>query len=395
MTRMQLLTSASYPAMKRIAGLFYLSLLWLMLASCSEPQQPIENTVSNKAPEIARAVTVAKVELRAMAGTFMASGLLVPREEAAVGSELSGYRVADVLFEEGAVVTRGQALVKLDPQLLLAKIDQAKATVAQVSAVANQAKSEADRVASFDGRGVLSDEQLQLRRSQAQSALANVHVAEAQLNELLIRQQLMVIRAPVSGIILERLVRPGDVASGGGQPMFVIATDSSIELDAEVPEQQLADISVGQSALVTLPAGVTLTGRVRLISPRIDPNTKLGRVRVSLPIDEALRVGGFAQVAFSRSTSPVAAVQEKAIHFEASGPLVIVIDENNRAHRVAVKTSVRAAGYVALEQGPAVGARVALGGGAFLLDGDLVEPVELTVAVTHAQSADSRLVSKP
>ncbi len=66
---------------------------------------------------------------------------------------------------------------------------------------------------------------------------------------------------------------------------------------------------------------------------------------------------------------------EKAVQYEASGPLVTVIDSGNRSKRMAVRTGARADGYVELIDGPAVNTRVTLGGGAFLLDGDLVTPI--------------------
>jgi HlyD family secretion protein len=327
--------------------------------------------------------------LRPLAGTFVASGLLVPREEAAVGSELSGYKVAKVFYEEGAFVKQGEPLANLDPGLLQAKIAQAAASVEQARAQAAQARSEAARVAGLDGTGILSDEQIITRRSQEKSANAAVEVVQAQLNDLRTQEQRMVIRAPIAGTLLQRSIRPGDIASST-QTMFRIARDGLIELDAEVPEDALARISGGNTVTVFLPSGTELAGAVRLISPRVDPQTKLGRVRVSLPRNAELRAGGFARAEFSRAATPIPAVPEKAVQFEASGPLLVVIDPSNRAHRVAIKTGTRDSGFVAIDQGPSVGTRVALGGGAFLLDGDLVDPVEPTAA-----PAETRTGQKP
>ncbi|UTW08464.1 efflux RND transporter periplasmic adaptor subunit [Pseudomonas benzenivorans] len=359
-----------------------LSAALVLATGCSKAPE------SSAAPTVmaeARAVSVTQVVLRPMAGTLTASGLLVPREEAAVGSELSGFRVAQVLVEEGASVEQGQTLAKLDPGLLQARIAQAVAALAQSRAQAKQAQGEAARVAGLDGTGILSDEQIHSRRAQAQGANAAVQVAEAQLNDLRAQERRLLIRAPVAGTVLERMVRPGDVALPS-QPMFRIARDGLIELDAEVPEAALAKIAVGQRAQVELASGAKFDGTARLLSPRVDAQTKLGRVRVRLPLDPALRAGGYASVVFSREASPVPAVPEKAIQFEASGPLVIVIDEQRRAQRMPVQTAGRADGFVAIEQGPPVGTSVALGGGAFLLDGDLVDPVEARPTASHAQA---------
>ena len=360
----------------------------LALASCSKPTEAPPPPAAEAG---ARAVSVATVSMRPMAGSLTASGLLKPREETAVGSEISGFRVADVLVDEGATVSKGQVLAKLDPGLLAAKIAQAEAGVAQAKAQAGQAQAEADRVKGLDGTGILSDEQIGSRRAQAMGAQASVQVAQAQLNELRAQEKRMVIRAPEAGTVLERLVKPGDVASTA-QAMFRIARGGLIELDAEVPEDALSSLQVGEQAMVTLPSGAVLTGKARSLSPRVDPQTKLGRVRVQLPLNADLRSGGYAQAVFSRAASPVLVVPEKAVQFEASGPLLIVIDKDNLARRVAVKTAARADGFVAIEDGPPVGTRVALGGGAFLLDGDLVEPV---AAKTVADVAGASAASAP
>ena len=359
--------------------------LWglaLALAACSDDAPtPV---AANAVTEPTRAVTVVTVELRPISGIAVATGLLVSREEAAVSSELSGFRVAEVFVEEAAVVRAGEALARLADTLLLARVAQARAGLLQAQAQEAQAQGDADRVAGLDGTGVLSDEAIVQRRNNARIAAAGTAVARAQLNDLTTQAGRMMVRAPVSGLVLERTVRPGDVAGAGGDPMFRIARDGLVELDAEVAEDALAAIQIGSKVSVTLPTGTTLEGLVRLISPRVDPQTKLGRVRVALPIDPALRPGGFASASFQRDVQPVPAVFEKAIQFEAGGPLLTVIGADNRAQRIPVRTCARAEGYVELLEGPSPGTRIALGGAAFLLDGDKVSP---TPAATRAKTA--------
>jgi len=323
-----------------------------------------DNHKPERAPklETARAVTVATVELRALASSATASGLLVAKEEAAVGAEQPGYRVLNVLVEQGAWVRAGQPLTILDQSVLRTRLSQALAQ-------AENAKSEAERVTGLDGTGVISDEDISNRRSRAR-------VAQAQLRELQTQAAQLTVRAPVAGIVLERTVRPGSVSSG--EPMFRIVRDGAIELDAEVPEAVIFGISLGTAATVTLTNGEALNGKVRLISPLIDSATKLGRIRISLPRHSDLRVGGFASASFGQENPAVMVVPEKALQFEASGPQVTMVDEQNRARRIPVHTGVRVNGYVELTKGPPVGSLVALGGGAFVLDGDLVKPVLTT-----------------
>lgn len=341
-----------------------------LLTACSPQPDNSNKEIDNSG---ARAVTVAKVVLHPIAGSFTGSGLLVPREEASVGSELSGYRVLDVKVEQGAEVKLGEVLITLDPGLLKAQVDQTVAKVVQAQAKAAQAGKEAQRVKDLDGTGILSDEQIGSRRSAARSADAAVKVAQAQLAELQAQQQRLKIRAPVDGIVLERNVNPGEVVSSS-EALLRMARDGLIELAAEIPEGELARISVGEKAEVTLASGKKIAASVRLLAPRVDPQTKLGKIRVQLPRDPQLRAGGYARVLFTRAAEAVPAVPEKAVQYEASGPLLVVINESNHAQRVPVKTGARAGGFVAIEDGPPVGTRVALGGGSFLLSGDLVDP---------------------
>jgi len=365
--------------MKYTAGI--LTLTFLLLAACA--QESDKKGAVQPSPTVPT-VTVTRIVELPIAEKLSASGILLPREEAAVGPEVAGYQVAEVLVEESAQVNAGQPLARLHSDLLRAKIDQARAALAQATAVAEQARAESDRVKNFDSKNVMSEEQIAARRYQARTAEAAVGVARAQLDELLTQEHRLLVRAPVSGLVLERSIRPGDVASLT-QPMFRIARDSLVELDAEVPEDAVARISPGDSAIVSIPSGERLEGKVRLISPRVDPQTKLGRVRVSIAPHPHLRVGGYARVDFHRPFDPVPAIAEKALQWEANGPRLITIDNNNRAHPIAVRVGTRDGGFVTLVQGPPVGTRVALGSGVSLLEGDLVNPLEPSDAPTQVE----------
>lgn len=352
----------------RTAGVLAASgLIALVAGACSKPKQ-------EAAADPPLAVTVAQVELRPLSGGLAASGLLIPREEAAVTSELSGYRVSGVLVEEGAWVIRGQELARLDDTLLRSQIDQQAAALVQQEVAAERAESEAKRVEGLDNQGVLSQEAIIERRLQAKSARAGVAYAQAQLNDLKTRQTRMVIRAPVSGRVLERSVRPGDTASPSAT-MFRIVRDGLVELDAETPESELSQIHPGDRVQVQIPSGATVDGAVRIVSPRVDAQTKLGHVRIALPSRPDLRAGGFGRAVFTAATRPTLAAPEAAIRFDADGPSMVVIQANDTARRVAVKTGRRAQGYVELTEGPPPGTRVALGGSAFLVEGDKVRPV--------------------
>ena len=356
----------------------------MLLSGCSRSNA--DKTAQPAPAEAVRTVSMARVELRPMGMAQQASGLLVAREEIAVGPELSGYRVAALLADEGDSVRAGQPLARLDDGLLQARIRQAEASLAQARAQARQAQAESARVDGLDGQGVLSEEQIQQRRTAAASANASADVAAANLAGLKEEAERMTLRAPVAGVVLQRNVRRGDVASPGGEAMFRLARDGMVELAAEVPEDQVDRIRLGDAVEVTLASGVVLHGKVRLLSRRVDEKTKLAQVRVSLPVRADLRPGGFARADFLHSAEPVAAVPEKAIHFEAGGPQLVTIDGDDRIRKLPVTLGARSQGWVVLRDGPPVGTRLALGGGAFVLDGDRVQ-IKQPATVEAAASA--------
>lgn len=326
----------------------------LALAGCKKPPEKVSEA------QRARAVTVIQLEPRPITGALAASGDLIPREEAAVLPEVSGYRVARVLADVGQYVRAGQTLVQLDGALL-------EAQVAQAQAQAAQAQDQAERVADLDGQGVLSQEQIAQRRFQAQ-------VAKANLRQLTTQRSKLAVTAPVSGLILEKTVRPGDMSAGGATPWFRIARDGQIELSADLSEDDLARIRVGQTATVTLPSGAVVQGRVRLISPEIDAQTKLGKVRVILPVRSDIRAGGFGRAVFADASANGMAVPEAAIRFDADGASVMVVGDDDRVKRVMVQTGARGGGMVQILKGPPAGTRIVANAGSLFLDGDLVRP---------------------
>jgi HlyD family secretion protein len=340
----------------------------LALAACKKPPEKVTETAQ------ARAVRVVQVESRSIVGALSASGNLLPREEAAVMPEVTGYRVARVMADVGDYVRAGQVLVQLDPALLEAQIAASQAQAAQ-------ANDQAKRVADLDGQGVLSQEQIAQRRFQAQVANANLRSLQTQRRKL-------AVTAPVSGLILEKTVRPGDLSAGGATPWFRMARDGQVELSAELGESDLARVRVGQTATVTLPGGTVAQGRIRLISPQIDTQTKLGAVRILLPVRSDIRAGGFGRAVFADAAGQALAVPESAVRYDADGASVMTVAANNRVKRVGIQTGPRGGGYVQLVRGPPAGTRIVQNAAAFLLDNDLVRPTE--GAATAAAAAPAK-----
>lgn len=345
----------------------------LALGACQR-SAPARQTEADQA----RAVRVVAIQAQPITGSLAASGDLQAREEAAVLPEVNGYRVARVLADVGDYVKAGQTLVQLDPTLIASQVAQAEAIAAQAEANALQAEDQANRVRDLDGQGVLSQEQIEQRRLQARAARAQARAQAANFRDLKTRSGKLAVTAPVSGLILEKNVRPGDLsaAGGGANPWFRMARDGQVELAADLSEDDLTRIRPGQSATVTLPSGASVKGQVRLISPQINPQTRLGRVRVLLPVRPDIRVGGFARAIFTDASGVVLAVPETAIRYDADGASLMVVGPDNRVKRVLIQAGQRGAGLVQIVKGPPAGSRVVANAAALMLDGDLVRPVD-------------------
>lgn len=322
----------------------------------------------------ARAVSVIAVEPRAIAGGLIASGQMVPREDIAIFPQINGYRVAQVLADVGQRVAAGQPLAVLDDTLLRAQLAQQTALARQQSVLADEAEAQALRVKGLDDQGLLSREQIDTRRYAARSARAQADAQMAAVRDLQTREALMTIRAPRAGLVIERNVRLGDLSGAGSTPLYRLAQGGQVELAADVGEDALGKLRPGDGAQVTLADGKTVPGVVRLVSPAVDPGTKLGKVRVSLPVRPDILAGGFARASFTGGARAALAVPETAVRYDANGASVMVVGADDRLSRAPVTTGQRGGGWVELVTGPPVGAQVVEKAGAMFVPGDVIRP---------------------
>ena len=184
----------------------------------------------------------------------------------------------------------------------------------------------------------------------------------------------MVVRAPCAGLVIERNVRLGDLSGAASTPWYRIAMDGRIELAADVNADALGKLRPGAPTTVTLADGTEVAGVVRLISPQIDANTKLGKVRIALPVRPDVRAGSFARANFTGATRSALTVPETAVRYDANGAAVMVVGANDTVARVPVTTGQRGGGYVELISGPPDGSRVVEKASAMLVPGDFVRP---------------------
>ncbi len=175
--------------------------------------------------------------------------------------------------------SRGQPLLKMDDVLLQAQVKQATAN-------ADQAKKAYDRAQTLFNQGYLSAAALDQAQASMLTTEAGKETAETQLS-------LATVRAPVSGYVTERKAVLGQIVQQGAE-LFKIVRDGRVELNMQVVESDLHNIKPGMAVTVTSQSAGQVTGNVRIVTSQVDPDTRLGIARVSVPWSSGLRPGMFA-----------------------------------------------------------------------------------------------------
>lgn len=208
-----------------------------------------------------------------------ATGTVEPVHVARVGANVSG-RIEQVLVQEGEAVIQGEVLAILDNR-------EASAAVRELEARLEYATSDVERQRRLFRSGNTS------AASKDQSE-ANFRSAEAALEAARVRLQEHFVRAAISGDVMrsEMQVDVGDLVTAG-KVLFVLGNPSELWVEAEVDEEDIPRVRVGQKALIRADAfaGQALEGRIKKITPFGDPIARTYRVHIALPDDTPLLAG--------------------------------------------------------------------------------------------------------
>jgi HlyD family secretion protein len=321
-------------------------------------------------------VSVTKVGVSAVPTTVSIIGTIGARYDMPIGVEGDAARVAAVLVEAGDHVKRGQVLARLNVSVLQPQVANLQAALEQSRAEQELADAEYRRAQAVGASGALSAEETQRRKSSAVTAAAKVKFAQAQLAEADARLARADIRAPEDGIILTRNVEVGQTALPGGDAMFRLSKGGEIEMRGQVAEQDLPLLVVGQDVNVRLTGTTNIyPGKIRLLGAIIDPATRLGTVRISLSPDPNLRPGAFARAEVTVSKAQRAVLPQTAVLSDDKGNYVLIVNAQRKVERRAVRVSGVVPSGVAIADGVSGKDQVIATAGAFLQEGELVNPV--------------------
>ncbi len=287
------------------------------------------------------------------------TGTVSAWQEVPVGAETGGLTAVSLLVDEGQSVTQGQPLLKMDDVLLQAQAKQARASY-------DQANKAYVRAQTLYKQGYLSAAALDNAQASMLTTQAAKETAETQL-------ALATVRAPVSGIVTSRKAVLGQIVAQGAE-LFRIVRDGRVELNMQIVENDIHSITPGMPATVTAEATGTVPGTVRIVTPQIDPQTRLAFARISVPWSSGLRPGMFASGIINAGEQAVVVIPQSAVVYAQNLPAVYVPDAAGKVHlrKISVGATTADKGII-VNNGLTAGEKVITTGSGFLNDGDYVK----------------------
>ncbi|HEX5258824.1 MAG TPA: efflux RND transporter periplasmic adaptor subunit [Sphingomicrobium sp.] len=307
--------------------------------------------------------------------TVSASGPLGAKRDQPIGIAGQGGRVVRVLVDAGSWVGAGQVLAIVDRSVQAQQAAQLAAQIEAAKAQAALAQSDYDRAIALQGRGFISKAEIDSKKAARDAAYAQVRVAQAQLGATRAQINQLNVVAPTAGLILARNVEVGQIVSPGSGALFRLAEGGQMEMRAQLAQQDLANVHVGMPAEVT-PVGsnTAVTGSVWQVAPVIDPQSRLGEVRIAVPYTPAMRPGGFAQAAITAGTTTAPLLPQSAVLSDDKGNYVYIVDGRNQIERRDIQIGTVGENGVTIVSGLSGNEAVVLSAGPFLNPGQKVKP---------------------
>ena len=304
-----------------------------------------------------------------------ANGNITAWQEAIIGSESNGLRLVQVLANVGDPVKAGQVLAVFSGDSVQAEVAQARANLLEAQANAADAADNAARARTLESSGALSAQQINQYSTAEKTAKARAEAAKAVLDAQQLRGRQTRVLAPDNGVVSSRTATVGAVV-GAGTELFRMIRGGRLEWRAEVTASELGRLSVGTPATVIAANGTRLTGRVRMVAPTVDPQTRTALVYVDLPayagIGSPAKAGMFARGNFDLGSTPALTIPQLALVVRDGFSYVFRLTPDNRISQIKVQTGRLAGDRIEITSGLTADARIIVSGAGFLNDGDLV-----------------------
>lgn len=359
------------------AGPRAVALSWIALIALASLVPPGHATTTRPA----LSVTVTTAQKLQWPKVLAANGNIAAWQEVVIGAEISNYRLLEVRAQVGDTVRKGQVLAQIQSDTLAAELAQSEALRAEAQAQLAEAKANADRARSLQPTGALSAQQINQLLTAEQTAAARLHSAQAKVRVDALRLAQTRVLAPDDGLISARSATVGSLTQPG-QELFRLIRGGRLEWRAEVTAVELARIQPGQLAWVVAPDGARVQGRVRIVAPTVDAQSRTGLVYVDLTDTQrppatasGVRAGMFVRGEFELGESSALTLPQSAVLLREGFSFVFVVEADDRVTQKKVSVGRRRGERIEITAGLEPNARVVASGAGFLADGDRVRVV--------------------
>lgn len=252
-------------------------------------------------------------------------------------AKLASYRTSrlmEIVHHEGDAIKTGDVIARMENRAETERLEEARARL-------DFAKKELARNQLLIRQSAISRKQLEDSQREAREMQAQVQAAQRAVDDL-------TLIAPVDGIVLRRDIELGEIAEAG-QVLFWVGKPQPLRITADVDEEDIAQVKLGQKALIKADAfpGQVFEGSINEITPKGDPVNKVFRIRVSLPDNAPLLTGMTTEVNIIVETIPNALVVPSS---SETGGMVWKMDGGS-TKAVAVKTGIRNESLVQVTEG--------------------------------------------
>jgi HlyD family secretion protein len=353
-------------------------------AEAPQTQSPAQSPAQAQAQRPALSVTLTAPEPADWPRLVTAYGNVVAQQEALIGPELSGYRLTKVLVDVGDRVTKGQLLARVADEVVAAELAQSRAAVEEAEARLAEARADADRARTrrVEESGALSAQQINQFLAGEQSAQARLSAALAKVQADELRLSQTRILAPEDGVISARTATVGSLAQPGAE-LFRMILGGRLEWRAQVTALELAQVAPGMTVALVPPGAAPaegpaepVEGRVRMVAPTLDPQTRYALVYVDLPPEGPLRAGMFVRGELLLGQAEALTLPQSAVVLREGFAYVFQVGDDGRVGEVKVELGRRVGDRVEIARGVTADMRLVATGAGFLADGDLVRVVE-------------------
>jgi len=304
----------------------------LLLTACSDPSS---NSASRKPADHLVETVQASLQNSSVKQTI--SGTLQAIRTVRIINQVPGLLTSLPVYP-GDIVKQGQTLVKLDDKILKAEERKAQANL-------KQTKVDYRRLKDLAPRNLASESEVAQAQTFSEIAAAELNLKQTEFNH-------STIKAPIDGVISQRLAEPGDVIPLHSHLLTLIDT-SSLKAEIQLSELLLPLISMGNSVEVTIDAlsDQHFKGTIKRIHPVIDKDTRRGTIEIVLsPVPQGALAGQFCRVSITTQSKSRLMIPYDTVRHDKQGAFVFILN-NKKAFRTNITTGIQQGDFIEILEG--------------------------------------------